>query len=83
MELHASLISFMPAPLDPSTRGESFQDVAYRGSLHSKACGQARRRNSRLFTDARQRAVHRNGRIGHALQLAIERAHPINERARR
>ena len=83
MDLHASLIPFMPAPLDPAARDESFQHVAYRGSLHSKARGQPRGGNSRLFTDARQRAMHRNGRIGHALELAIERAHAIDERARR
>ena len=83
MDLHASLIPFMPAPLDPTARDESFQHVAYRGSLHSKACGQTRGGNPWLFTDARQCAMHRNGRIGHALELAIEGAHAIDERARR
>jgi hypothetical protein len=83
MDLHASLIPVMPPPLDPTARGESFQHVADRGPLHSKASGQARGRNSRLFTDARQCAMHGDGRIGHALELAIERAHAIDERARR
>ena len=83
MDLHASLIPFMPAPLDPAARDEAFQHVAHRRSLHSKACGQPRRRNPRFFTDARQRAMHRDWRIGHAFEFAIERAHAIDQRARR
>ena len=71
MNLHASLIALMAAPLDPAARDESFQYVAYRGSLHSETCGQARSGNTRLFTDARKSTMHRNGRIGHALELAI------------
>lgn len=81
MNLHAPLIPFMPAPFDPTALGESFQHVAYRGSLHSKTCGQPGRGNPRFFSDARERAMYRNGRISRALELAIERAHAINERA--
>ena len=81
MNLNTSLIALMPSPLDPAARDESFQYVAHRGPLHSEACGQPRGGNSRLFTDARKSAMHRNGRIGHALELAIKRAHAIDERA--
>jgi hypothetical protein len=83
MNLDASLIASMPASLDPAARDKSFQYVAYRGPLHSQACSQARGGNSRLFSDARKGAMHRNGRIGHALELAIQRAHAIDQRARR
>jgi hypothetical protein len=83
MDLHAPLIAFMAATLDPAARDEAFQYVAYRGTLHSEARGQVRGGNSRLFRNARQRAVNGNRRIGHALEAAIERAHAIDERARR
>jgi hypothetical protein len=83
MDLYAALVPIMPAPLDPAARGESFQHVAYRGPLHSEARGQPRSRNPRLLADARQRAMRRNGRVGHPLELAIQRAHAIDERARR
>ena len=82
MDLHAPLISVMPAPLDPTAGGESFQHVAYRGALHSQACGQARGRNSRFFPDARERSVNGNWRFRGAFQFAIESAHAIDERAR-
>jgi hypothetical protein len=83
MNLHASLVPFMAAPLDPTACDEPFQDVAYRGPLHSEACGQARGGYSGLFTNAGQRPVYRDRRIGHAFELAIQRAHAIDERARR
>ena len=79
MDLHASLIALMPAPFDPTSRGKSFQHVAHRRSLHSKANGQLRGGNPGFLTDTCQRAMHRNGRIGHALELSIERAHAIDE----
>ena len=83
MDLNAPLISFMSATLDPAARSESFQHVTDRGSLHSEARGQPRGRNPRFLADARQRAMHCNGCIGRAFELAIERAHAIYERARR
>lgn len=81
MDLHAPLIPVMPAPFDPTARGESLQHVANRGSLHSEARGQPRGGNPRFFTDARERAVHRNGCISRTFKFAIERAHAIDERA--
>ena len=36
VDLHASLIPFMPPALDPSARGESFQYVTHGGSLHTQ-----------------------------------------------
>jgi hypothetical protein len=83
VDLHASLISFVPAPLDPTACHKSLQHVAHRGSLHSKASGQPRGGDAGIFTNTGQRAVHRNRGFGHALELAIERAHAIDERARR
>lgn len=81
MNLNTSLIALMPAPLDPATCDESFQYVAYRGPLHSETCGEARSGNARLLANARKSAMHRNVRIGHPLELAIKRAHAIDERA--
>jgi hypothetical protein len=83
MDLHAALIPFMSSPLDPTACDEPFQHVADRGPLHSEACGQARGGYSGLFTNAGQRPVYRDRRIGHAFELAIQRAHAIDERARR
>jgi hypothetical protein len=83
MNLNTSLIAFMPAPLDPAARDESFQYVAYSGPLHAEPSGQPRGGNARVLTDARKSAMHRYGGIGHALELAIKRAHAIDERARR
>ena len=83
MNLNAALIAFMPAALDPAARGEPFQHVAYRGPLHSETCSEARSGNAWLFTNTRKRAMHRNGRVGHALEFAIKRAHAIDQRARR
>ena len=83
VDLHAALIPFVPATLDPTARGETFQHVTYRGALHSQACGQPRGGNPRFFADACQRAMHRNGRVGRTFELAIKRSHAIDERARR
>jgi hypothetical protein len=83
MNLDTSLIALMPSPLDPAACDKSFQYVARRGPLHAEACGEPRSGNARLLTDARKSAMHRNGRIGHALELAIKRAHAVDERARR
>lgn len=83
MNLDTPLIAIMPSPLDPTACDESFQHVAYRWPLHAETCGQARRGNTRLLTDARKGAMHGDRRIGHALELAIKRAHAVDERARR
>jgi hypothetical protein len=83
MNLHTSLIALMPSPLDPTACDKSFQDVARRRPLHSEACGESRSGNTRLFTDARKSAMHRDGRVGHAFELAIQRTHAVDERARR
>jgi hypothetical protein len=57
--------------------------VAYRGPLHTEARGEPGSGDARLLADARKNAMHRNGRFGHALELAIKRAHAVDERARR
>jgi hypothetical protein len=82
MDLYAPLIPVMSATFDPPARGESFQHVTDRGALHSEAYRQPRGGNSRLVTDARQRAMHCDWRIGHALELAIQRPHAVDERTR-
>jgi hypothetical protein len=79
MDLHAPLIALMSAPLDPSARDEAFQYVAHSGALHSEAGGEARGGSSRFFPNARERAVHGNRCISHALELAIERAHAVDQ----
>jgi hypothetical protein len=83
MDLHASLVPVVAASLDPAPRDEALQHMTDGGALHAKPRGQARGRNSGLFADAHQGAVHRDRRFGHALELAIERAHAIDEGARR
>ena len=82
MNLNASLIPLMPASLDPAARDKPLQNVAYRGPLHSETCGEPRSGNTRLLTDTRKSAMRRNGRIGHSLELAVQGAHAIDERAR-
>jgi hypothetical protein len=83
MNLNTSLIALMPSPFDPAACDKSLQYVTYRGPLHAETCGESRSGNARLLTDARESAMHRDGRVGHALELAIKRAHAIDERARR
>ena len=71
MDLYAALIALVPATLDPASRHESFQDVAYGRPLHPETCSQSRSGNSWLLADARERAMHRNGCVSHALELAV------------
>jgi hypothetical protein len=82
MDLYAALIALVPATLDPASRHESFQDVAYGRPLHPETCSQSRSGNSWLLADARERAMHRNGCVSHALELAVQGAHAIDECAR-
>jgi hypothetical protein len=83
MNLNTSLITLMPSPLDPAACDKPFQYVACRGALHAEARGESRSGNARLLTDARKSAMHRDGRVGHAFELAIQRTHAVDERARR
>jgi hypothetical protein len=83
MNPHAPLITVIAAPLDPPACDQALQNVAHRGALHAEARGETRSGNAGLFADTRQRAVHCNRCVGHALELAIERPHAVHECPRR
>ena len=82
MELHAALIAIVPASFDPASPGQPLEHVANGRPLHSQAQRELRGVQAGILADACQRTVHRDGRIGHALELAIQGPHAIDQRTR-
>ena len=61
---------------------QAAQHVTQSRSLHAESESQSRSRDPRLLAEAGERAVHHYRRAGEPLELAIQRAHAIDQRAR-
>jgi len=83
MDLNAALIAFVTTTFDPAAGDEALQYVADGRPLHAEPGRQLRSWKPRVFAYTRERAMDRDRRVGHTLELTIQSPHAIHECARR